>query len=287
MKRGTMPLVALITILLLVIGGIYIAYIMYNGLRDSTSTDVTQLVPGIPQDIPKGVAVVAPNDVHKAFDDFVGLLEADKGGPCIQTFDWSKLKDFQVEMQIDDAGTLFILRNKDGQFVTSTPAKGQMCVVAGKINTDIVTRYDSFGRARDPIKVNDDSELKLAAYNFYTNWIGKIEVPIEQQLPIKQGVPLAVRAFTPDYSVPEKIVITSPTAMSIRFTDGTEMSTGKEDGGLLYVPEKGKVCLFGTKSGDILTICDADENGLDNDCLLEEDEGLKPQINTGVISYCG
>ena len=272
-----MPLVALITILLLTIGGLWIAHIIFNGLRDSTSTDVTQLVPGIPQDIPRGVAVVAPKEVQAGFEKLWKLLESGKEGPCIATFEWGELKDFQIEMQIDDAGTLFILRNKDGQQVTSVPthpSKEKMCVVAGKIDTDVVTRYDSLGRARDRIKVNDDSELKLAAYNFYTNWIGKIEVPIEQQLPVKQGVPLAVRAFTPDYSVPEKIVITSPTAMSIRFTDGTEMSTGKEDGGLLYVPQQGKVCLFATFGVDKKPGCNGLIEGLDNDCFDEDDDKI-------------
>ena len=43
-------------------------------------------------------------------------------------------------MQIDDAGTLFLLRNKDGQLVKNRYAAGKkMCVVAGELrSTDVI-----------------------------------------------------------------------------------------------------------------------------------------------------
>jgi hypothetical protein len=46
---------------------------------------------------------------------------------------------------------------------------------------------------------------------------------------------------SPDYTLPAGIVITGKDAMTV-----DSKPFGKEDGGLLYVPEIGKVCVLGT-----------------------------------------
>ena len=278
-----MPLVALITILLLVIAGGYIAYIMYHGLTDSTSTDVTQFVPGMPQDVPRGVAVEAPPEVYDGFNEFVGILEKDNKAPCIQAFDWEKLQGFQIEMLIDDTKTLFLLRNKDGQLVTSTPVKGkQMCVVAGEINGEPIAK-DTRGTVLGRIDTKQFPDYKNAAYVFYKNWIepekkqtggfGSRLGDADERLPLRQGAVVNTKKYSPDYSVPEKIVITSADSMDIRFKDGTEMSPDKEDGGLLYVPEEGKVCLVATKR-DAGGGCDIEDGLLEQDCFDQKEDGL-------------
>src|SRR3989344_9462043 len=280
MKRGTMPLVALITILLLTLGGIYIAYIIFNGLRDSTSTDVTQLVPGIPQDIPRGVAVVAPKEVMDGFNEFIKLLEKDTVGPCIAKFDWSKLKDFQVEMQIDGRGTLFILRSKDGQQVTSVPthpSKKKMCVVGGSVD-GFIQAYNlvepGYGNPTPVGKVVDgkvtpiyqssaeqknfeemiglnSNSMNLAAQLFYLNWIKDYSTwslfggTLANDNLLTEKRRSGIFFFTPDYVVPERIVVTKD-SFTARFKDGKEISTGKNDENYLYVPKKSSACIFGT-----------------------------------------
>ena len=182
------------------------------------------------ESIASGTIVLSAN---KAFKEFYEILEkGTTNAPCLKTFDWSKLADFQIEMQIDTTGTLFLLRNKDQQLVTTkhVPSK-KMCVVGGKIDGDIVNRHDALGNIKERFRVKDDSTLKLAAAVFYANWIDK-KVFGEDNLRVKEGVQLSKRLFSPDYSVPEKIVVVNQETMNVQWKDNAKPSgkLDKEDG---------------------------------------------------------
>src|SRR3989344_501306 len=130
MKRGVMPLHALVVILVILITGLSLGYFIVLLRQAADNTDVSFAVGRLPQDVPRGVPVVAPDEVDKAFDKFVALGDG-KTGPCLEKFTWSELKDFQIEMQIDDKGTLFLLRKKEGQLVRTRMAAVKRCVWLG------------------------------------------------------------------------------------------------------------------------------------------------------------
>ena len=306
-KRGVMPLHVLVVILILLITGLSLGYFIVLLRQTAENTDVSFAIGQLPEEVPGGVAVVAPDEVHKAFDKFVAL--GDYTGPCLTEFKWSDLSDFQIEMQIDDAGTLFLLRNKDGQLVKNRYAAGKkMCVVGGTLRdvevktwepetqrafgsaTDYfqLTVIDKDGKAKRPLGteptlvsgskpnptpyeeqygLNKDN-VNIAAQLFYINWI---KTPVTTTDDISFARQNKKRLFIPDFTVPEKIVV-NPKAkkMNVRWADDKQPNgdLGKEDGDLMYIPESGRVCMFGTFGGG--NTCYADARGLDNDCLLSE-----------------
>ena len=279
-----MPLHVLVVILILLITGLSLGYFIVLLRQAADNTDVSFAVGRLPQDVPRGVPVVAPDEVDKAFDKFVAL--GDYTGPCLTEFKWSELSDFQIEMQIDDAGTLFLLRNKDGQLVKNRYAAGkQMCVVGGLVESTTFLRTAYFDTAPIAKEANSilnnmglvakrDNNRFVVAHNFYVNWIHEITEGSYGLANVKDYYVNArkdkKKILSPDFSVPEKIVITGQKKMTVQWTDAKQPNgeLGKEDGNWLYVADKDRVCLFGTFGGG--NTCYADSKGLDNDCLLSE-----------------
>ena len=68
------------TIITFVIIAVFAAFLLYlffgpNGIFwGATDQDVTRFVPGMPQDIPRGVAVEASQGVREWFNEFVDIL---------------------------------------------------------------------------------------------------------------------------------------------------------------------------------------------------------------------
>ncbi|MBS3138830.1 hypothetical protein J4207_03940 [Candidatus Woesearchaeota archaeon] len=278
MKRGVMPLHALVVILVILITGLSLGYFIVLLRQAAENTDVSFAVGRLPQDVPRGVPVVAPDEVDKAFDKFVALGDG-KTGPCLEKFTWSDLSDFQIEMQIDDAGTLFLLRNKEGQLVKNRYAAGKkMCVVGGLVDSTevLVTEFiekkarergEKFDAFNDPILKDlgltpklDEKKRFLAAHNFYVNWVHEITEG-SYNLGVVQFFYTDARKskkkiLSPDFTIPDKILVRPKEKMiNVQFKDGTEIvpeknllrneKPNKEDGGFVYI-EKGTVCLFGT-----------------------------------------
>ena len=142
-----------------------------------------------------------------------------------------------------------------------------------------------------------ENDVQLAAKNFYTNWIREIdeEEYIAERTDIQAREPKmksesyfqhplynlnpaqirkqGKRIISPDYTNPRYIEIKDKKSMVMRYyNSGKDIELGKEDGGLLYVPEPGKVCLFAT-TGDVgIFDCDAHVEGLEQDCLDTKSE---------------
>ena len=170
----------------------------------------------------------------------------------------------------------------------------ELCVVAGEIYGSDVrlsgksiarigTTTDSSGK---PIKkeveityplifdglvsafgYNKDN-INWAAKNFYTNWIQGLEGT--DLLAYRSIRNTRQRILSPDYTNPRSITIIGKDAMEVDYGDGAR-KFGKEDGGLLYVPEEGKVCFFPTIGGGPLSDwsgdCDGHKEGLEQDCF--------------------
>jgi len=163
--------------------------------------------------------------------------------------------------------TVVALKSPKGIPARLETLPGHVCVVGGLIEGNVVERYDELGRLRDRFDVSGDTKLKFAAHNFYQNWIAKESLPGNEQLTLRRGVPLAVRAWRPDYSLPLRIVISDSAKMSVFDSSDKEKNYKKDDGGFLYIPEAGKVCFFGTNR-----IRNADIDGIDNDVFTNEDD---------------
>jgi len=245
----------------------------------------------LPQDVPRGVAVTAPDEVDKAFDKFVAL--GDYTGPCLTEFKWSDLSDFQIEMQIDDAGTLFLLRNKDGQLVKNRYAAGKkMCVVAGELrSTDVifagnsnskiatidskgkVTQGQYFEGMKEAFSYTDKNVV-WPAKHFWANWMVDLgEAGDESTLKFTSFRPIRkrnVRIAAPDYALVSKLLIgKNKKEMEVFYLSEPDKSVSlkKNDGGLLYVPESGRVCLFGTNYA-----FQANDEGIKDNYLNKEKE---------------
>ena len=305
MKKGVMPLAVILSAAIILIFAAFLVYIFLgpNGiLRQAGDVDVTTTIGILPQDVPRGTQVIAPEKVTTAFDNFVKLGDK-KNAPCIEKFVWDDLKDFQIEMQIDETGTLFLLRNKDQQLVKSERIEGKkMCVVGGVLKdgevyaweppkVDFDTSKDYYykittiknGKAtsdlgpysgfyQEKYSLNKDN-VNIAANLFYINWIQNPNDDLNFARQNKK------RRFTPDYSVPEKIMVINPTKMNVLWSNAQpSKSLDKEDANWVYIVD-GNVCLFGTKTGSNVAYandCDADES-LDNNCFSGEEFEIKWQ----------
>ena len=180
------------------------------------------------------------------------------------------------------------LRNPQKQIVKTTAIQNlDTCLVGGRLEpkTRIFDAEGSYlGIIEDDRTVSQTDPLSdildqtegdaaIAAHNFYHNWINTEwidNLPIDDiaQDDFAQKMIRAraakKRLLIPDFTIPDGVVITGAKTMKI----GSQ-TPGKDDGGLLYVPEEGKVCVIPTISDslDISPDCEFQESALEQDCL--------------------
>ena len=176
----------------------------------------------------------------------------------------------------------------DGRPAAREVIQTEICVVGDEIysspiyqGTVQVVKMDDKGNPTDKNEAyfdgltkdfgyNDDN-INWAAKNFYTNWIQKMKGTSYSVYRSTRA--RGQRIISPDYTNPRYIEIKDKKSMVMRYyNSGKDIELGKEDGGLLYVPEPGKVCLFAT-TGDVgIFDCDAHVEGLEQDCLDTKSE---------------
>ena len=182
-------------------------------------------------------------------------------------------------------GLVRVINDKQ-QLAASSTFDAEVCVVAGKIQGDLLFQKqrvatimpdggiaDLAGNQFNILKEDfsySQQQLPLAAQHFYTNWIHEFSNQPAYANFRSSGIPL----LTPDFTPVDAVVL--PAADKIVY--GTT-AAGKEDGGLLYVPGKGKVCFFATKSGSAMGVlgndCDAGGGLLDNNCFIGSSDEIK------------
>ena len=221
------------------------------------------------------------------------------------------MNGFTIEFLKQDNGWWVYLINPDGIPIPSGTVDNELCVVGGEIygsdiyladvpvfninNKGEVKPTGQFDRyPRESFRFleafsydqKDMKDLRIAAKNFYTNWIADIPPPKTDEVlgqRFKEGTPFIVgldspgytslrgagkRIVAPDYTNPRYIEIKDKDSMIMRYyNSGADIELGKEDGGLLYVPSSRSVCFFATFGGD--DCCNADKSGFDNACFVK------------------
>jgi len=195
-----------------------------------------------------------------------------------------------ISMDTLGESTVVALKSPKGIPARLETLPGHVCVVGGTLKSTVLRGFesdtlfiasiDNVGKvsritsdARTYTELEDlfgyeNEEFAYAARNFYTNWI--------QDVPNNPDIYAYARRekrriISPDYTMPNNVNILGDTMNVLYGVEWVEMD--KEDGGLLYVPEKGKVCVFGTVNIKSKIVCSGGYlEGLDNACLDDEEE---------------
>ena len=191
-------------------------------------------VPGSDQNINRISVPDPPAAVSTAFNDLVRALNTQSKEPCIIEYMKGGLPSLE-KYQIE------FLPQGDKRYLA------QLRGPDGRVAAyeDVYAQLCVVGGVENGV---------IVAENFYKNWIecencGRKNVRDNKQV---------------------KTVIIQD-ANNFLYDD---IPAGKEDGGLLYVPESGKVCLVATVSSalDISPDCEPQTDGLEQDCLDTSDE---------------
>ena len=256
---------------------------------------ISNVVPGMTQEIHRIEIQQPSKEVLDAFNALVTALNTKSDKPCIVEYTktlkdgkFPDLENFQFEFVKQDTGWVARLRNPSKLVTHSAEIGNELCVVGGEIyGTDIklgakpIARIgsttDSSGKPIKEVEITyplifdglvsafgyDKDNINWAAKNFYTNWIAEADWSAHPAYrPIRKS---GNKILAPDYTNPRSITITGSKSMDVIYSGGKN-SWGKEDGGLLYVAESGKVCFFGTKR-DIGIGCDIEDGLLEQDCF--------------------
>jgi hypothetical protein len=280
MKKGVLPLkvIVMLAILMVFVVLFIIAFLTPKGLLNSAAENSDQLLNYLPTsnvDVPNQQIEKDPVFTAK-YNSMLSILQ-NADGPCVVEFDWPKeFNKYTYEFSREGDKTLFTLRS-NGAVISDTLVKVQMCVVAGEITNqeikagpvNIIGVPDASGKVK-PSNVLllrdiwsghlqlDENTIDDAAHLFYLNWIEDPPKPgIDNARSSKQ------RYLTPDYTITNKLVIGKEGKMELNSKE-----VDRDDGNLLYVPGKEKVCFFRTFAGDPW-VCNAAVSGLDNDCIEE------------------
>jgi len=266
MKRGVLVISSIVVILVLlatffIVIVVTVKYV-YKG-DDAVRELVLESTPGgFDRDLGTEVKQPSP-ELEKQFRTLVEELNKPHNGPCLLPYKLD-LGGFSVQFLRGNIGWTASLINPDKQGTHFEVIKNnQLCVVGGKITDDKIRAADFFEIAqfrngklevldsqtlknlKNSLKFDDD-ELGLAAHNFYVNWIKEIEGASNIQLYYNNVRKNNKRIVSPDYSELLTLTITDSDSMEFVTFEDKKYSTGKEDGGLLYIPEQGKVCVVAT-----------------------------------------
>jgi hypothetical protein len=281
MKRGALPLSVVVIFVILAATAFFIAFGGTNPIWKSgeTATDVvTQNFPGGVQQPTTGQQITQPSEeLVRQYKALVDKLNSGAQGPCLLSYGkLDRLDEEGFKIQFLSGGSALggkwsvSLVNKDGLGTHFDAVVNDVCVVGGEA-TESADFSDLFLRKEPAAQAAwNDAFIKLGiapsqivAENFYNNWI-KDKVLKEGG---KEYIHYHGQWFAPDYSRLSTLTITGAQSMEFVTADDKKYSTGKEDGGLLYVTEQGKVCVIAT-DGDVWPGCTSGyEKGLDQDCL--------------------
>ncbi|MCK4589212.1 MAG: hypothetical protein KAT77_02130 [Nanoarchaeota archaeon] len=235
-KRAAVPIDKMIVLLILVAFAVVFGIIMFDQLfpeaSESVIESVISTVPGQADEIPETEVQIDAN-IEEAYDKFIEIIEEnkEKGGPCF--FQYNKLPNLgKNSIKLSDEGEFLtiVLNNDLGQQAKWRQITGlKLCVVAGKKDGEVV------------------------AQNFYENYL-------------KDSLS---RKNSNDYNEANEILIfKDEDNLGYKIVGAGLVEGQRENKQLLYVPEKGKICFLPTFGGwGSDWGCDADEEGLDNDCF--------------------
>jgi hypothetical protein len=291
MKRGILPLTVVVTLLILAAFAIFVLFGVIKPFGEQAQDfDFNENLPGRDESIPT-VSIAFDPDVKKSYEMLLKILKDPPEGPCIADYGGFKdsdggLKGYSMEFSRHDGRGFVRVFNEKQQQVTFNTFDAELCVVAGKAK---VPRAASWLNPQQQGKLLrgelGPKPSTIVAENFYNNWIDCGE----------SGMPnLCEQMRLPDFTDASSVQLYwdlawgNENAITTKDLQGNDVVTGSdiEDGGLLYVPENGKVCFFPTFGGDPFGNCNADVNGLDGDCLVEADEGIPLQMSKGNIRTC-
>ena len=284
-----LPLAVVVILLILAVFAIFILFGVIKPFGERAQDfDFSDRLPGRDGAIP-ALTVEFDPDVKQAYEKLLKILKNPPDGPCIADYGgFADLKGHRIVLSREDGkGFVRVINNKQ-QLAALSPFDAELCVVGGTIRNDKllfhglyrVADLDDVGSAgnldgnqfrilRDAFSYTEQ-QLPLAAPHFYTNWIREFSNQPAYVNFRSSGIPL----LTPDFTPVDAVVL--PAADKIVY--GTT-AAGKEDGGLLYVPGKGKVCFFATKSGSAMGVlgndCDAGGGLLDNNCFIGSSDEIK------------
>jgi hypothetical protein len=247
-------------------------------------SDAVQKVSGVGDDEINRISLPStPKEVQEGFNSLIRALNTQSNNPCIREYGqkndkggFSDMKGYTIEfLRYSEAANepqftaRLLVPAPDGRIADIQYVNKDVCVVGGEVDTI------AFSAAYQ--KKMQDTNVKypfkdyfpklglqpssLVAQNFYNNWIASKRVPVEDgKAYVDYG---HAQWFDPDYSSLRTLKITGAQSMEFVTSDEKKYSTGKEDGGLLYVAESGKVCVFATFDS-YLYDGNFDEKGLHN-----------------------
>ena len=297
-----LPLAVVVILLILAVFAIFILFGVIKPFGERAQDfDFSDRLPGRDGAIP-ALTVEFDPDVKQAYERLLKILKNPPDGPCIADYGgFADLKGHRIVLSREDGkGSVRVINNKQ-QLAALSPFDAELCVVGGTIRNDKllfhglyrVADLDDVGSAgnldgnqfrilRDAFSYTEQ-QLPLAAPHFYTNWIREFT---PQQAAYRSYRQFGARLLAPDFTPAEMVVL--PAAGGISYSGAT---TNKKDPGLLYVPEKGKVCFFALFGGD--KTCNAAQEGLDDDCIFSEkddwfgeEHNLPYRLRNGEVPSC-
>ncbi len=306
-RHGTMPLQVIVVFVILISVLILVTYSVFypdSGLlwkAGRTVGDLSNNVPVQDKDI-RLKELPFDKNIKNSWDSIITALQASKtaNAPCIMNYNKRDLEGYLFELKKEGSNTKVLLRKPVGagaQEYSESVEGVSVCVVAGKIQgnsitvkkeatgKDVVINIDKksgadtdnpfagidsdFEEFRQSFPdYTDKEQLRFAAQNFYTNWIGDFGEKLNYASMRRAGE----KIVSNDYTNVKSILIPSSDKIVIGY-DTSSIETDKEDGGLLYVPEKGKVCFLATVETKMPGCNDGGYvNGLEQDCIDDEEE---------------
>lgn len=274
------------------------------------SNEVFGMVPNAPQKAPPQGEIPRMPELEAAFNRLTVAMDKDYNGPCI--IDWKDTSEkdkgkhlpsgfdgFTITFDKKGDGTFYAqLLSKDKIVVDTATVAKELCVVGGGIYGSDITVKNPRGEAKviasrvydgTPSIVDVPAFLKfkehfpiyesldmhfIAAQNFYTNWIEDIPPDATELKSYGTFRRAGEKIISQDYTNPTSVEITDDDEMSVYYGKDKK-EWGKEDNGLLYVPERGKVCWFATFGFDSVYDCNALSKGLDEDCFDDANDMVR------------
>ncbi|MBW2996275.1 hypothetical protein KY332_03170 [Candidatus Woesearchaeota archaeon] len=192
--------------------------------------------------------LTASEEQKKEFDGFCDALKKYRESEnCLLPYsELSSLEEFTIRITIAENSLYAQLLNPHDQTTENS------CSIPGLI----------------PCAVAGKNKAAINFYNNYLDDLQKIKSPKD----------------SPEFSEPDQIFIGwectdgNEKCILVHFKDGWKIKEDMEDANIIYKPDKNHVCFFPTYDGDWL--CDADEEGLDDACLLDSKENIQNVIST-------
>lgn len=244
MKKGmALSTVVIMLILAVVFILIVITFLLPEGLLNKAAEKSGVILTYLPSqgDLEPRIQEEVGIEIESNFNHLVSVFNnhKNKPGSCFIEYNPQPLGENKIKFLSAPAENKLIIKliDKKGLDVLREEIDGlRPCVVAGV--------YEFPNKDRVAI-----------AQNFYDNYLKEDAPRKRNNLPDFLEVPELF--LTGD----EKIV-------------WGDKESDREDGGLLYVPEKGRICFFPTFGRDRVWGCNGIKEGLDNDCFDDKDNDV-------------